>query len=293
MNDAPEAEDDVLEAEPQAGERLAAARLALDISIADIAKALLLDEEKVVALEANHFDSLGPPVFAKGHMLKYAELVGVPVDDVLADYHQLTRSAGAPPVVGPKREPVRNFSPLPWIVGGVVIIAVAAAAWWWVRYAADHPVDAAQSAAPAVVAPTVIRSEVIQEAEEVVIDASAPEPAAESEVTSQPIQQEQQLVVDSDAVPAAALEAVDPADAVQLRMMFSGDCWTEVSDAAGRQLYFDLGTAGRVVTVAGEAPLRVLIGDSANISITVNGADYAIPTSNRADNTVRLTLNSQ
>lgn len=293
MNDAPETEDDGQEAEPQAGERLAAARLALDISITDIAKALILDDEKVVALEANDFDSLGPPVFAKGHMLKYAELVGVPAEDVLADYYRLNLSAGAPPVVGPRHEPIRNFSSPPWIVGIVVIIILSVAAWWWFRPAADQPADAAQTSSSAAVAPTVTRPAVIQEAEEANIEAPAPEPAVETETASQPLEEEQLPIVDNDAAPAAAPADVEFADAIQLRMSFSGDCWTEVSDATGRQLYFDLGTAGRIITVAGEAPLRVLLGNSANISITVNGADYAIPPSNRSDNTVRLTLNSQ
>ena len=52
------------------------------------------------ALEENRFDVLGAPVFAKGHLRKYADLVGVPIEDVLADYYSLNRAVGAPPVVG-------------------------------------------------------------------------------------------------------------------------------------------------------------------------------------------------
>ena len=86
---------------PLAGQRLAIARRENDISIAEISKELHLDEPKVQALEENLFDQLGAPVFAKGHLRKYAELVGVPTDDILADYYKLNRSTGAPPVVGP------------------------------------------------------------------------------------------------------------------------------------------------------------------------------------------------
>ena len=83
---------------PVAGERLLEARHAQQISIDEIAKELHLDEYKVRALERNEFDVLGAPVFAKGYLKKYAQLVGVRADDVIADYYQLNRSASAPPV---------------------------------------------------------------------------------------------------------------------------------------------------------------------------------------------------
>ena len=74
-------------AAPVCGERLADARREQGISIRDIAKELHLDEPKVRALEENRFEVLGAPVFAKGHMRKYAELVGAPVDELLTEYY--------------------------------------------------------------------------------------------------------------------------------------------------------------------------------------------------------------
>jgi cytoskeleton protein RodZ len=88
------------------------------------------------------------------------------------------------------------------------------------------------------------------------------------------------------ATPATAADA----DGLQLRLAFSGDCWTEVTDAAGRRLYFGLGTAGNEITVAGDAPLRVLLGNSNNVSVFVNGSSYPIPASARRGDTARLTL---
>jgi cytoskeletal protein RodZ len=116
---------------PLGGERLAAARRTHEISATDIAKELHLDEFKIRALEQNNFAVLGAPVFAKGHLRKYAELVGVPVDDVLADYYELNRAAGAPPVVGPVRRMRRDISLGPWITGGIIAIIIASTAWWW------------------------------------------------------------------------------------------------------------------------------------------------------------------
>ncbi len=100
----------VEDATPVAGERLRVARREHNISVQDIAKELHLDEPKVRALEKNQFDVLGAPVFAKGHLRKYADLVGVSVDDVMTDYYQMNRSVGAPPVVGTPRPQQREIA---------------------------------------------------------------------------------------------------------------------------------------------------------------------------------------
>ena len=111
-----------------AGERLADARRAADIPGRYIAKELHLDEPKVRALEENRFAELGAAVFAKGHLRKYAELVGVDADEIMADYYKMTRSTGLPPVVGPKRRQPREFSPGRWITGFVVVVVGVAIA---------------------------------------------------------------------------------------------------------------------------------------------------------------------
>jgi len=78
---------------------------------------------------------------------------------------------------------------------------------------------------------------------------------------------------------------------VRVELSYTGDCWTEVSDASGRRLFYDLGSAGRVVQLGGDAPLRIVLGNSANVSITVEGRDYNIPDSARSGRLARLTIN--
>ena len=92
------------------------------MSVREIAKELHLDESAILALEQNNFALLGAPVFAKGHLRKYAEFVGVPVDEILSDYYQLNRSTGAPPIVGPVRKFERAIAPGRWVVATVVVV---------------------------------------------------------------------------------------------------------------------------------------------------------------------------
>lgn len=280
---------------PLAGQRLAEARKAREVSIFDIAKELHLDEFKVQALEENRFDVLGAPVFAKGHLRKYAELVGVSVDDMMADYATLNRAAGAPPVVGRPRKQARDWNFGPWLLAVVFLLIVLAVAYWWLGRV---PAPDGRIAPPAS-SEGLSESTLPQPAEAPVAEAlpAAAPPAAEvAAPESSPSEPAAEAGADVEAPPAAAQDAVRapaPASAgntVRLSMTFSGDCWTEVSDATGARLFFDLGREGRTLNVSGEAPLRVLFGNSDNVAVTVDGRSYAITPAMRRGQTARLTI---
>lgn len=299
--------------EPRAGQRLANARRANNISMRDIAKELHLDEVKVQALEDNRFEALGAPVFAKGYLRKYAELVSVPIDDVLADYYRLNRAVGAPPVVGPKRQrPAAEFSAGPWIAGIVVVLVAAAAAYWWF------------SRPPAATGETLTRSEPMPPDSEppssqslspvqngsvtLPVSSSAgadvgsgvaadAEPAGIQPADTESVESESSAVVSTNPTAPAETGTVDESVAgsaaaaeLQLQLSFSGDCWTEVTDSNGRRLYFGLGTDGRNITVSGVPPLRVLLGNNDNVSLLVDGQVYTVQASELRGNTARLTI---
>ncbi len=286
---------------PVGGERLAASRRERGISVHEIAKELHLDEPKVRALEENRFDVLGAPVFAKGHMRKYAKLVGVPIDDMLADYYQLNRSVGAPPVVGRPRNEGREISLGPWIAGVLAIVVVGAAGWWWFD---RDPVATPVTVEEPTLAPFEFERQDDSTPEAEDSSSMSDDSALSTELEDpQPAQVEEdtpELVADDEAAAdlQAAQELTDDDSiaaegSVELTLSFSGDCWTEVTDATGRRLYFDLGTDGRSVTLSGVEPLGVLLGNSLNVSIQVNGFDYSIPAANRRGNTARLTIYGQ
>jgi cytoskeleton protein RodZ len=283
---------------PVCGERLARVRHERGISVLEIAKELHLDEPKVRALEENRFEVLGAPVFAKGHLRKYAELVGVQIDDILADYYGLNRSAGAPPVVGPPKKIPREISIGPWVGVILVVLLVASAAWWWFNLeTGPEPV----SAQPATLAPFESERQddaapVASDSEPVVDQESTepPESSSTEEVQDMPVETPAEAEPESAEVLQASDTGGDPAAGnVELVLSFSDDCWTEVTDATGRRLFFDLGTDGRTVTLSGVEPLGVLLGNSLNVSIRVNGFDYRIPAANRRGNTARLTIYGQ
>ncbi|MGB5331033.1 MAG: RodZ domain-containing protein [Woeseiaceae bacterium] len=278
---------------PLGGERLAEARRAQQISVLEIAKELHLDEPKVRALERNEFDVLGAPVFAKGHLRKYAQLVQVDANDVMADYYQLSRASAMPPVIATRPRPRREMSPGPWIAVIVVIVVVATAYWWFT----SQPVvgePPPQESAPQESMP-----------QESMPEEAMPEetmPASEPESLPLPERQDFEATDDDSAVLQSAADTVETPDEgpgqapepgegqMQMLITYSGDCWTEISDANGRRLFFGLGTDGRTVDLSGEAPFNVLFGDAANVSIRINGVERAISAAERRGNTARLTV---
>jgi len=263
---------------PVCGERLAQARRELQISVHEIAKELHLDEPKVRALERNEFDVLGAPVFAKGHLKTYGQLVNVDADDVLVDYYQLTRATTAPPVVSARPQAGKELSPGPWIAVIVIAIIVVTAFWWFTRAPEPEPAVQIEETLPA---------EIPQE--------ESPAPAGSDEIPEQmePQQSAPQVVepvIREESQPEPQDEPVVEAGQLHVLVTYTGDCWTEITDANGRRLLFDLGKDGRTVELSGAEPFNVLFGNPGNVSLQVNGEARALPPTNRPDRPMRLTL---
>jgi len=98
-------------------------------SVQHVAEELHLDIRVIEALETNRFEALGAPVYARGHLRKYATLLGLSPATVLARYEAL---GGTPPdptpvpavMAVPLRVERRRVSKLPlWIAAAIVIVA--------------------------------------------------------------------------------------------------------------------------------------------------------------------------
>jgi len=291
--------------EPLAGERLAAARRDQEISIRDIAKELHLDEARVQALEQNKFETLGAPVFAKGYLRKYADLVGVPIEDILTDYYRLNRSVGAPPVVGPPRKTARDIDLSRWILPAIVALVLIAVFLFWLQMGSPLPSlgedgdEPAQTEIDLLPARDVAEPVVIEQGGQTTVSPLPAEEASAPPREAPEIPDEAEAAAGDNAAEAAPAPQPEPEPAtpvptgpqVRLTLSFDGDCWTEVTDAGGARLFFDLGRAGREVTVSGTAPLRVLFGDYANVSLRVDGERMPIPRSGIRGQTARFSIN--
>jgi cytoskeleton protein RodZ len=123
------------------GERLRSARKAKALSVQQVADALHLEEASVVALEEGRFEVMGAPVFVRGHLRRYACLVGLSPEAVLDAYRAAAPSSDTLPSLARPRaqdEAVRAGPWLWWLLGGLVLLGAVLA----LREGGDGPVAA-------------------------------------------------------------------------------------------------------------------------------------------------------
>jgi cytoskeletal protein RodZ len=109
------------------GERLRSARKARALSVAQVAEALRLEEASIEALEDGRFDEMGAPVFVRGHLKRYAALVGLSQEVVLDAYRAAVPDSEAPPSLAGRREQADGVRVGPWVywlAAALTLIAV-------------------------------------------------------------------------------------------------------------------------------------------------------------------------
>lgn len=262
------------------GERLRAARERLGFTLQKVSEDLHLDVPVLEAMEENRFQALGAPVYARGHLKKYATLLGLDVAATLADYES-AHSGPVEPTLVPKvteHEVMKAERPKGearsglggFVVGAIVALtAVGAGAWWYLGPHRHAKVVESQAA------PAAVESEA---------PSPATEAAAPASVESAP------AAVSSPNPPPAPTASAVPADGktARLRLRFNADSWVEVYDAAGARLLFDQRAANTARTVVGVPPFKVLLGNFSGVELSFNGRAIEVPERARIRDTARF-----
>ena len=114
------------------GVRLRAARERVGLTLAQAAEKLHVDPKSLVALEAEDFDIFGAPVFARGHIRRYSELVGEKTEELVLLYNETTRAALPVLTRLPSADPLANLRkfavPALFALIGLLLLGVV----WWV-----------------------------------------------------------------------------------------------------------------------------------------------------------------
>ena len=112
--------------------------------------------------------------------------------------------------------------------------------------------------------------------------------------TSMDDEPEQLLVSDASITRvrqgAASLITVSTAGDDTLEINFTDECWVEVSNAAGDQIYGDLNRAGDTLVVVGRAPFEVLFGKAPAAQLVFNGQGISLDRYTADDLTAKIKL---
>jgi len=256
------------------GGRLQAARERAGLSLVEAAEVLHVDPAVLQALESERFGELGAPVYVRGHLRHYAELLKESVPEILALY-AASAQAGKPPDLTqmPHVTQAHGWRGALLTTGLAVVIGVGLiGSIRWI-YLDLHP------AAPAAIAPAPASVPLVPDSSAVspaAAQASTPEPAA-----STPGAASAPLARSARAPRSVPIEA-------SVTLKFRSACWTEVYDAHGAALYHAIGEAGTEQALHGAAPLKVLVGNFAEVDVEIDGQAQVIPVAARSGATAQF-----
>jgi cytoskeleton protein RodZ len=213
-----------------------------EISLRDIADRTKISRRYLEAMEADRFDLLPAPLFAKGFLREYARYVGLSPDDVvnhyLSVYHpeQLatdpkedTRVRTRPKQVDPGQPPVRrNWSQgLILALAGLILLILIAAAAWFADRKRDEPPPASQS--PPIAAP--------------------PAPVV---------------------APLPAPPPPEPSAPLEVSLDFTNECWVDAL-IDGKIHKSETRIAGEALQLQAQQSIALKLGNAGAVEVQVNG----------------------
>ena len=309
-----------------AGGMLRAAREGAGLSVDAVAQQLKLAPRQVKAIEDEDFSHLPGRTFVRGFVRNYARLVRLDADAVLAALPDAAATSETPSLQPPAADmgelPAPEGTGLGWtrwaIPAAMIAIVAALALYEFLRPVvepkAEAPAtvaDAAPSRAPAPpsAAPpensgTPLANPVAPGATPDAGASPAGEPPAAASTVSSG--ETAPATIASAATPTAAAPAVPettapaapaaaPAKPVAstgrntVVLAFRDYSWTEVKDRNGVVLMSRMNAGGTTQSISAEPPIDLVIGNSADVTLTFRGARIDLAPYTR-QNVARLTL---
>lgn len=219
------------------GQMLRQERERRGLTLQQAAEDLNLDRWIVEAIEVDHFLALGAPVYARGHLRKYAALLGLSQDLIVDRYDSLAGTPSAPVVTSttsahmPRRTRRQRSFWKPLSAALLAATIALGAVWGYKKY------DVAKQASN-----TTLSNDFV-----------------------------------AAAASTGANVAAVPANQVSLRLEFTSPAFVEVVDATGQRLMLDTGQPGSLRELRGAAPLAVIVSTASAVRVQVNARDVVIP----------------
>jgi cytoskeleton protein RodZ len=308
---------------PSPGDRLQSARISIGMTVEEVASKMHLSPAILTNLEENNFDEITAPIFVKGYLRSYARIVRLDEDEIIQQYVRF--HAGGDPPISSTSNTAREINAgdvrvrgVTWVV--ILVLLGLLALWWWNRYqqpAQPVSLDGSSPAQTTVVEPAdfVVEPEVIPEtvvsADEPMVEPASSEVSereteaptsvlADSAVVSEPLSVEPESAATSMVEPIVESELPEQDQAQSLStgeedesglvIVVNADTWTDIRDADGNKLIYDLLRAGNRIEVDGKQPFNAFFGNAYGVEISHQGEKIDLSSRVRADNTARVRI---
>ena len=275
------------------GELLAQTRREKGLNAEEIAKELRINISVIEMMEDNDFQSIGAPVFAKGYLRQYANILGLSAESLLEEYNQLNPDKNSAPIVNKTAEQISKYVLTPKLI-------LMIASFFLVLLIISMIVSSLSQTEAVSNQEASIEDLIIDDLS--VLNEISPIEMKESVMEElKPIDDQDINPVLNEISPIAMQESVieesgalflEP-EALSLIIEYSGLCWTEIYDVNGQLLFYDMGNFDKTVVVIGIGPLDVLFGAASEVlSLRVDNQNYPLPESSRQDEVLRFSVSN-
>ena len=275
MNEAVEENKD----EISCGERLASKRSEKELSINQVAREIKIEPHVIEMIENNEFESIGAPVFVKGYLRQYSELVGLDPNLIIEKYNAINSIEDSSPIVNDSVDQISKYVLTPKII----LIAIFMILISFGVLVAVFGIFGNNEA-------VVIKMETETESQESLLP-----PVTAQQIDSSETQIDETLEMETETesqeslLPSTADEFFIEENFMNLTIIYSGLCWTEIFDANGERLFFGLGDQDREVNIDGLPPFDVMLGAADNLlEIKLEGREYNVVDSIRRGEVLRF-----
>ena len=280
-----------------------------DLTVQEVAVQLRLDPRVIQALEADDYAGFAADTYIRGYLRSYAKLVGLDGDRVISLYHndapeppEIIPDVKHPSQVSSSDKPVKAFTYLL-----TFILALLVGIWWWQgNFMSAGTSGISGTTEPVVTDPRYIpAAPAIENISDDIQFADDPDllsefytpaedqlhlaPAETIQSVNSPAVDNSSTVIEPGIVPgtAADTETQPPADSAapaaettddnaampgpdQIYLRLNADCWIEVHDRYGKEVYVDLARTGEEVYLTGFAPFQVKLGNAQGVVLEYN-----------------------
>lgn len=215
------------------------------------------------------------------------------------------------PLGKPRKKLDRGLTLITWVI--VLAVIGLTGAWWWENHKAqqdevagsgnENAISLSGEATSSPTAPSQGTEIALLPTSALDAGALSNASATENANTTAPVQPATPTLEQAVAAQVAEAEAARnpaqgqlasqaPQDGNDIYMVFSADCWLEVIDDRGKNLYSGLQRKGGKLSLTGQPPYQLKLGAPAGVEITYKGKPVNMSQYKNANRTARLTLPS-
>ena len=281
------------------GATLRERRVAMGLSVADVAAQIRLAPRQIEALESDDFGHLPELPCVRGFVRSYAKLLQL-------DEQPLLATLPDPHLAHERIEPVSvdvpfNIKQLSkqqnqiWLIASSVVAVIALAFAWW-HFTTPKKISVGQAETAKVMEMAVVLPEqtpamsAVVQADGADVRPDEVQAGPSAAPAGIPALKSASTLVQS-TVPAPDVSAPPATTSTKLRIVFDGESWSEIKDATGKILSSQINAPGSELNLNGRAPYDLVIGNARTVHLYRRGKPVDLTRYiNKTSEVARLTL---